>query len=43
MKDSTTLHGHADRKTLAREREKKFALGHKPDDHEDQPTWQQTM
>ena len=28
--------GHGDRKTLAKEREKKIALGHKPDDHEEQ-------
>ncbi len=29
------MHQHADRKTLRRERVKKIALGHKPDDHED--------
>ena len=28
--------GHGDRKALAREREKKIALGHKQDDHEEQ-------
>lgn len=28
--------GHTDRKALAKEREKKIALGHKPDDHEKQ-------
>lgn len=27
---------YSDRKALAREREKKIALGHKPDDHEEQ-------
>lgn len=27
---------HGDRKALAREREKKIALGHKQDDHEEQ-------
>jgi len=27
-------HPHSDSKTLKREREKKIALGHKPDDHE---------
>lgn len=27
---------HGDRKALAREREKKIALGHRPDDHEEQ-------
>lgn len=35
--------GRGDRKALAREREKKIAQGHKADDHEDHPTWQQTM
>ena len=43
VKDSTTIPGHTDRKQRAREREKKIALGHKPDDHEEQQTWQQTM
>ena len=28
--------GHIDRKALAKEREKKIALGRKPDDHEEQ-------
>ena len=32
-----------DRKTLRREREKKIALGHREDDHEEEQTWQQTM
>lgn len=32
--DPVTRHG--DRKALAKEREKKIALGHKPDDHEEQ-------
>ena len=35
VRDATTMHQHADRKTLRRERVKKIALGHKPDDHED--------
>lgn len=43
MRDATAIHGHADRKTLRREREKKIALGHKADDHEDEQTQQQTM
>lgn len=30
------MSGHIDRKALAREREKKIALGHKPDDYEEQ-------
>ena len=43
--DATTQHHHADSKTLRKEREKKTALGHKADDHEDEETytWQQTM
>ena len=35
VRDATTMHQHTDRKTLRRERAKKIALGHKPDDHED--------
>ena len=36
---------HTDRKVLQKEREKKIALGHKTDDHEDEVShdWQQTM
>lgn len=34
---------HSESKTLRREREKKIAAGHKADDHEDEPTYQQTM
>ena len=36
---------HTDRKVLQKEREKKIALGHKEDDHEDEVSydWQQTM
>ena len=34
---------HTDRKVLQKEREKKIALGHKADDHEDEQNWQQTM
>ena len=43
VKDSTTMHQHIDRKTLRQERQKKIALGHKEDDHEEEPTWQQSM
>ena len=45
MMDSTTMHHHTDSKTLRKELEKKIALGHKADDHEDEETytWQQTM
>ena len=41
--DSPTMHRRSDRKTLRREQEKKIALGHKEDDHEEEQTWQQTM
>ena len=43
ISDATTVHRHADSKTLRREREKKIALGHREDDHEDTQNWQQTM
>ena len=43
VRDATTTHQHGDRKALRREREKKIALGHKEGDHEEDPTWQQTM
>lgn len=43
VRDATTMHQHADKKTLRRQRQKKIALGHKEDDHADDPTWQQTM
>ena len=32
--DATIKHGHGDRKAMAREQQKKIALGHKPDDHD---------
>ena len=41
--DSTTMHPRTDRKTLRQERQKKIALGHKEDDHEDEQNWQLTM
>lgn len=36
---------YIDRNALQKEREKKIALGHKTDDHEDEVSydWQQTM
>ena len=37
------MHQHTDRKTLRQERQIKIALGHKADDHEGEPTWQQSM
>ena len=43
VRDATTTHYHADSKALRKEWQKKIALGHKEDDHEEEPTWQQTM
>lgn len=43
VKDATTLNPYTDRKVFSKEREKKIALGHKADDHEDEQNWQQTM
>ena len=37
MRDATTTHQHTDKKALRKEREKKIALGHKEDDHEEEP------
>ena len=34
--DSTTMRHHADSKALRKEHEKKIALGHKADDHEEE-------
>lgn len=34
---------HGDHRALAKERVKKIALGHKPDDHEDENTYEQKM
>lgn len=36
VRDATTMHQHGDRKLRQKERQKKIALGHKPDDHEDE-------
>ena len=43
MRDATTTHQYTDHRLLQRERQKKIALGHKEDDHEEEPAWQQTM
>ena len=43
VKDATTMNLYTDRKVFTKEREKKIALGHKADDHEDEQTWQQTI
>ena len=36
VRDATTMHQHADHKLRQKERQKKIALGHKADDHEDE-------
>ncbi len=36
VRDTTTTHQHTDRKLRQKERQKKIALGHKADDHEDE-------
>ena len=44
IRDATTTHYHVDSKALKETRRKKIAMGHKPDDHEDEkPTWSQQM
>ena len=43
VRDATTTHQHTDKKTLRKEREKKIAMGHKPDDHEDENSLKQSM
>ena len=43
VQDATTMPGHADRKLLRQEQEKKIALGHKEDDHEEQQQAGPTM
>ena len=46
VRDATTVRQHVDSKALKETRRKKIAMGHKPDDHEDeenQPIRQQTM
>ena len=36
VRDATTMHQHTDRRLRQKERQKKIALGHKADDHEDE-------
>ena len=43
VRDATTTPSHTDRKARRRQQEKKIALGHKADDHEDKPTWEPSM
>ena len=43
INDSTMRPAHIDRKRWKKLQEKRIALGHKEDDHEEEQTWQQTM
>ena len=43
VRDATTMHQHTDKKALRKEREKKIAMGHKADDHEEEQKWEQSM
>ena len=43
VRDATTTHQHTDKKALRKEREKKIAMGHKADDHEEKQKWEQSM
>ena len=43
VRDATTMRQHVDSKALKETRRKKIAMGHKPDDHEDEQTWTMTM
>ena len=43
MNNSTMRTARIDRKRWKKLKEKRIALGHKEDDHEEEQTWQQTM
>ena len=43
INDGTMRPAHIDRKRWKKLQEKRIALGHKEDDHEEEQTWQQTM
>ena len=44
VRDATTMRQHIDSKAYRERQRKRIAIGHKPDDHEDEePTWSQTM
>ena len=43
MRDATAAHQHTDKKAIRKEREKKIAMGHKEDDHEEEQRWEQSM
>jgi len=43
VKDSTVKPRHTDRKLWQTQRRKKIALGHKPDDQENESVWQHSL
>lgn len=43
VRDATAMHQHIDSKAYSERQRKRIAMGHKPDDHEDEPIQQQTM
>ena len=43
MRDATTISHYTVRNAVRRERDKKIALGHKVDDHEEEQIWEQKM
>lgn len=43
VQDATTVHHHTDHVQRSKEKQKKIALGHKADDHEEEQIWEQTM
>ena len=43
VRDATTMRQHIDSKALKETQRKKIAMGHKPDDHEDEQRWTMTM
>ena len=44
VRDATTMRQHIDSKAYRERQRKRIAMGHKPDDHEDEePTWSQKM
>ena len=44
VRDATTMHQHIDSKAHRERQRKRIAMGHKPDDHEDEkPAWSQQM
>ncbi len=43
VRGGTSMNHHADRKLLRKEQQKKIAMGHREDDHEEEHKWEQSM